>query len=421
MTVPITRPPPAGHPLDPEDEGATVGAGGRRRDPGPLRVLVCNYEYPPLGGGGGVATLLLAEELARRHQVTVLTSQGPGLARQETQNGVRIVRVPAGRRYRATADLPSMLGYMVMGRRVGRRLVAQEGFDVINTHFALPSGPVGDALARWGGIPNVLSIHGGDLYDPSKWLSPHGHPVLRSWVRSLIGRADAVIAQSRDTLGNARRFYAPNLAAEIIPLGIRRPPTDMVPRQDRGFRDDDVLLITVGRLIARKAIDQLIALIAGPEREATHLLVVGEGPLEPELRQQAAQLGLDHRVHLFGRVDEVEKYRLLRLADVFVSTSQHEGFGLVFLEAMACGLAVVCYDRGGQNDFLEAGVTGDVVPVNDRAAFERACHRLVRDRAARERAGAENLRRVEQYMIDCCAERYETTFRKAAAARRGAG
>src|SRR5919106_4313502 len=385
-----------------------------------MRILFCNYEYPPLGGGGGVATSLLAEELAQRHQVTVLTSHGRGLARQETINGVRIVRVPVGRRYRPTAGLPSMFGYMLMGSRVGRRLIAADHYDVINTHFALPSGPVGASLSRWSGIPNVLTVHGGDLYDPSKWLSPHRQPLLRPWVRSMLARADAVIAQSLDPLANATRFYLPTLQAEIIPLGIKRPPVVTVSRQTYGFRDDDVLLITVGRLVARKAMDQLISLIAQPGFEQAHLLVVGDGPLQPELRQQATQLGVSPRTHLFGHVEEIKKFQLLHMADAFVSTSQHEGFGLVFLEAMACGLAIVCYDRGGQNDFLEAGVTGDVVRLNDLAAFASACHRLVMDRTAREQAGAENRRRVERYLIDRCAERYETTLRRVAAAQRRA-
>jgi glycosyltransferase involved in cell wall biosynthesis len=396
-----------------ENEGAVVGSGKG----GSLRILLCNYEYPPLGGGGGVATLLLAEELAQRHPVTVLTSQGSGLAREETRNAVRIVRVPVGRKHRATASLPSMFGYMLMGSWVGRRLVAAERYDVINTHFALPSGPVGDALSRRG-IPNVLSVHGGDLYDPSKWSSPHRHPVLRRWVRSLLERADAVITQSSDTLDNARRFYAPALEGEIVPLGIKRPPAAAAPRRRYGYRDDHLLLITVGRLVARKAIDQLIAVLARPELEQVHLMVVGDGPLEPELRQQAAQLRVDQRVRFFGHVSETEKFQLLRMADAFVSTSQHEGFGLVFLEAMACGLPIVCYDRGGQRDFLDSGSTGAVVPLNDRDAFVRACHRLMLDPRARQRAGAENLRRVECYLIDRCAERYEATFRKVTAARR---
>jgi glycosyltransferase involved in cell wall biosynthesis len=334
---------------------------------------------------------------------------------------VRIVRVPVGRKHRATAGLPSMFGYMLMGTRIGRQLVTTEQFDVINTHFALPSGPVGDALSRRSGIPNVLSVHGGDLYDPSKWSSPHRHAGLRLWVRSLLERADVVIAQSSDTLGNARRFYSPSLEAEIIPLGIKRPPSVIASRQSHGFRDEDVLLITVGRLIARKAIDQLIALIAEPGLQQAHLLVVGDGPLEPALRQQAAQLGVHERVHFFGRVEEFEKVQLLRMTDVFVSTSQHEGFGLVFLEAMACGLPVVCYDKGGQADFLEPQVTGDLVPLNDRAAFAHACCRLVTNRTARERMSAENLSRVERYLIDRCAACYEATLRRAAATWQRAG
>ena len=65
------------------------------------------------------------------------------------------------------------------------------------------------------------------------------------------------------------------------------------------------------------------------------------------------------------RLPRRDKYAALAIADAFVSTSQHEGFGLVFLEAMACGLPIVCYDRGGQTDFLASGETGFVVQLND--------------------------------------------------------
>ena len=161
-----------------------------------MRILICNYEYPPLGGGGGVVTALLAEELARRHEVTVLTSQGLGLPSESVEEGVRVVRAPVFfRKQKAAANVPSMLAFIPMGIRLGKRLLKKERFDVINTHFALPSGPVGDALARSAGIPNILSVHGGDLYDPSKFTSPHRHLLLRWWIRRLVQRADAVVGQ----------------------------------------------------------------------------------------------------------------------------------------------------------------------------------------------------------------------------------
>src|SRR5690606_20343889 len=101
---------------------------------------------------------------------------------------------------------------------------------------------------------------------------------------------------------------------------------------------------------------------------------------------------------------------LLALADLYVSTSQHEGFGLVFLEAMAAGLPVVCYDRGGQVDFLEDGATGFLVPLNDRPAFVARCRELLADAALRREIAARNRARVEELFIDRCAKRYEALF-----------
>ena len=79
------------------------------------------------------------------------------------------------RKHEAVANLLSMLAFLPMGFQTGKKLFRAGQYDIINTHFALPTGPVGDALARFAKVPNVLSVQGGDLYDPSKWLSPHRH------------------------------------------------------------------------------------------------------------------------------------------------------------------------------------------------------------------------------------------------------
>jgi glycosyltransferase involved in cell wall biosynthesis len=376
-----------------------------------MKILFCNYEYPPLGGGGGVINALLAEELAGRHEVTVLTSQGLGLPAESVVNGVRIVRVPVFfRSQQAAANVPSMLAYLPMGMAAGKRLIRTVKYDVINTHFVLPTGPVGDALARYGSIPHVLSLHGGDLYDPSKWMSPHRHFVLRAWVTRLLRRADRLVGQSRNTIENIHKYYDSSLNVARIPLGIRRPSVEVAARADYGFTDDQVLLVTVGRLVARKAVDQLISVLKDTGRPDAHLVIVGSGPQEQALRQKAAELGLTNRVHFRGQTTERDKLRLLQMSDIFVSTSQHEGFGLVFLEAMASGLPVVCYGYGGQTDFLVDGVTGHVVPLNDMALFTDSCRRLISDPEAIRRIGAENLVRVEELYIDECARQYEHLF-----------
>ena len=376
-----------------------------------MRILFCNYEYPPIGGGGGVVNAALAEELAKRHEVTVLTSRAFDLPAETVQNGVRILRVPVFfRRRRASANFPSMLAYLPMGTCAGYRLLRKSKFDIINTHFALPTGIVGHALARGSGIPNVLSVHGGDLYDPSKRLSPHRVALFRFVVRRLALAADAIVAQSGDTLANLHRYYAPEADGAIIPLGIPRPAPVRASRSKLGFAEDDVILVTIGRLVARKAVHQLIESLARFDDRRVKLIVIGSGPLTETLTAKAEQCGVRSQVIFTGRVEESVKGELLSIADMFVSTSQHEGFGLVFLEAMAAGLPVVCYDRGGQNDFLKDGEVGCVVPLNDHSTFTERCQQLIASPGLRQRLGARNKSRVERYFIDRCAEAYESLF-----------
>lgn len=376
-----------------------------------MKILFCNYEYPPIGGGGGVVNAALAAELAKRHDVSVLTSRAYGLPETERIDGVRIVRVPVWfRRRRAVANFPSMLAYLGTGTLAGRRLVRAEAFDVINTHFALPTGPVGDAVSRAAGVPNVLSVHGGDLYDPSKRLSAHSNAVLRAGVRRLALRADAVVAQSSDTRDNLRRYFAAEVEPHVIPLGIASPPAVQGERDAYGFVADDLLLISIGRLIDRKRFDRLIAVLAGLRDHRARLVLVGDGPREQELRNAARRLGVANRVHLVGAVDEKTKFELLSISDVYVSTSEHEGFGLVFLEAMASGLPIVCYERGGQRDFLRDGETGYLLPLDDEAAFTASCRRLLAEPGLRREMGRANRARVRDFYIERCARRYEELF-----------
>ena len=92
-----------------------------------MKILFCNYEYPPLGGGGGVINAQIAIELAKRHDVTVLTSQGLDLPKEEVIDGVRIIRVPVFfRQFQAAANFASMLAYLPNGIKAGRALLSKE-------------------------------------------------------------------------------------------------------------------------------------------------------------------------------------------------------------------------------------------------------------------------------------------------------
>jgi glycosyltransferase involved in cell wall biosynthesis len=437
-----------------------------------MKILFCNYEYPPLGGGGGVVMAALARELAQRHQVTVLTSRAMGLPARSEEGGVRILRVPVFfRRELAVANFPSMLAYVPMASVRGV-LLGAGAFDVINTHFVVPTGPVGHLLGKLYRIPNVLSVHGGDLYDPSKGSSPHRHAWLRAPIRHLLKAADTLVGQSRNTLEHVAGIYGVQRPTELIPLGIERPPAlragadrpdetlpetarpletrpaaarpdadrpdeilpdtarplvarpdaarRLGPRREFGLPDDAFVMVTVGRVVARKATSRLVEALKAAHRPNVHLLIVGDGPDAAAVRTAAAAANLADRVHFTGQVSEERKFQALAGADIFVSSSQHEGFGLVFLEAMAYRLPIICFDHGGQTDFLVNGETGFVVRLNDMDSFARGIRDLHDSQALREQMGRTNSTRVEDYFIDVCARRYETVFEQAVRAFKAA-
>jgi len=359
----------------------------------------------------------MARTLARRHEVTVLTSRAAGLAAEESDAGVRVIRVPVlFRRKLAVANFPSMAAYLPMGFWRGLRLGRERPFDIINTHFAVPTGPLGQWLSRRLAVPNVLSVHGGDLYDPSKASSPHRHAFLRGAVARLLRKADTVVAQSRDTARNVERIYGVNRAVELVPLGIDRPPQEIeAHRAEFSLPASAFVMVTAGRIVARKASTQLLETLK--HLPQAWLVVIGDGPEAELVKRRAAELGVAERLRMLGYVSDEMKYRALRVSDVFVSTSQHEGFGLVFLEAMAYGLPVVCYNRGGQTDFLSTPGTGAVISLNDIAAFNGAVRELADSPARRAVIRAHNLALVESYFIDRCAERYEQVFESALRAR----
>lgn len=378
-----------------------------------MRILFCDYEYPPLGGGGGALNAWLAEELAKKHSVTVLTSGAEGLAADEEINGVRVIRAPVYFRSRLqTANFPSMLVYILNGIRLGRKLIREQRFDIINTFFVVPTGPVGHVLAKLNKCPNILSVLGGDIYDPSKRSSPHRHAPLRAAVRYLLNQSDRVVGESHDVLENVRTYYDSELETELIPLGIPRPPQVSMNREKLGLSADDYIMITVGRLVPRKAVDQLLHIVQKTNNDKLKLLIIGGGPEAETIESLAKELQLTDQVRLMGHVSDEEKTGLLQLSDLYVSTSQHEGFGLVFLEGMAAGLPVVCYDHGGQTDFVKDGVNGFLVKLNDQTKFQACIENLSTDKDLHAKFSANNLSSIENYFIDTCAKEYEALFLK---------
>src|SRR2546423_2328638 len=241
---------------------------------GQMRLLLVNYEYPPVGAGAATATQAIARNLvALGHHVTVLTGSFRNLPHLSDENGVTVLRVRCLRRRADRCSVFEMFSFTVSAllSLPSVRVSAQP--DALIVFFSLPSGPIGAAAQLWYRLPYLVSLRGGDvpgLTPEVNWIQRLLAPIRRH----ILKRAAAVVANS-DGLRDLSEAADP-IPVQVIPNGVdtdffRPSPESWVSARER-FR-----LLFVGRFHAQKnlavLLEQLAALRAQrPGKFEIHLV-----------------------------------------------------------------------------------------------------------------------------------------------------
>jgi glycosyltransferase involved in cell wall biosynthesis len=344
--------------------------------------------------------------MVKRNEVHVITTLFKGLKREEIIEGVHVHRVKVvGRRSLPTATLISMLSFVPKAWWRGWKLGKQVKFNVVNAQFVVPSGIPAVFLARTWQKPFVLSFIGGDIFDPTKGVSPHRYGILRAVVRAIAKRAKVCTAISNDTKKRAQQLHGVKKRIKVTHIGLVHQNVEMASRKSLGLPENVPLFVSVGRLIPRKGYEAL--LMAWREIPTAHLVIVGSGPLMKDLEERIKEYDLSGRVRLMGQLSEQEKIQTLKSSDVYISAAKHEGFGIVFLEAMDVGLPIISTDVGGQTDFLKSGENAILVPPDDSKQLQAGIVWMLKDSRLRETMSRNNKEKVKEFYLEKTAERFE--------------
>ncbi len=317
-------------------------------------------------------------------------------------------------------DPPGAHTFDIAGRTISLR-----GFGRAKMSFVLSAIARARAAAN-DPSPIILAAHP-NLAVPAAWMRrasgrartvvmAHGVEVwkpLPSFRRRALKRANLVIAPSRDTLQKLIEVQgvaperARKLAWPLSPSFLRMADAPGNLPVPRAFPKDGAVILAVGRWASSeryKGADELIQAVA--QLRGTfprlHLVAVGGGDDLPRLRQLAGDLEVTDRVHFLENLSREEVAGCYARSDLFALPSTGEGFGLVFLEAMAFSKAVVGAACGGTTDVVEDGVNGLLVPPRDDRALAQALDRLLRDELLRTqlgRRGAEIVRMKYQFNV----------------------
>ncbi|NJO16959.1 MAG: glycosyltransferase family 4 protein [Thioploca sp.] len=346
-----------------------------------MKLLLINYEYPPVGGGAANAMWNIARELVKQtHQVTILTANYKELRGWKEEQEIRVYRCRAWRRSAHRSTLLEQLSFVMSALFVLPKILRNCQIEAIIIYFSMPCGPIG----LWGKMlfnkPYVISLRGGDVPGIDARVSKL-HRLLMPVRRAVLKHSYAIVANSIGLKQLAE--LADPYPVKIIPNGV-----DTEFFYQKIHQNDIFNFLFVGRFQPQKNLFFLLEQLSQLKKSVTipficHL--IGDGQLKAALQEYAVKLQLDSILSWHGWLDKEQLRKIYQGTDCFLNLSRYEGMPNVVLEAMACGLPVIASQVIGNTEVVRSGITGYLVDLQKPQDIQQALCTLLthREQAAR--------------------------------------
>jgi len=356
-----------------------------------VRIVQINKFYAPVVGGVEKHLQILAEGLKDKAEVTVVTSNTGLKTHYDESDHLKVIKLPSlGTLFSA----PLCISLIFLLRKMNA--------DVLHFHFPYPIASIGYLLTRPKGKV-VITFHNAIVRQ--RVLGKLLRPIETLFLK----KADVIIAASPQIIENSEILRRFKRKCRVIPHGIDiskfESAKDSEAVREIKLKYSNRIVLFVGRLVYYKGVEYLIKAM---RHVNASLLLIGDGNLRNRLEKLTKNLKLDDKVHFLGEVTDEELPRYYHSCDVFVlpSVSPAEGFGLVQIEAQACGKPVISTALPTGVPFVNLhNRTGLIVPPKNSEALAEAINKLLNSSPLRNKYEVEALKRARYFRAELMVKR----------------
>src|SRR3989344_5435600 len=313
-----------------------------------LRILMLNYEFPPLGGGASPVSYEIAKGYVKLgHSVDVVTMHYKGLPFYEEKDGIHIYRVKCIRKKKEMCTTLEMFTYVVSAKHFLKAHLKTHNYDINHTHFIIPTGIVSLWAKKKFGLPYIITSHGSDVPGYNSDRFKLAHFFTKPLLRKVCNGAKIIISPS-SYLSELIKNKIGNYKIKLIANGVEI--SKFMPKKK------EKIILSTGRLLKRKGFQYLIKAVS--DKDYGYMVhIAGDGPMMNELKVLAKKSKTKVFFHGWLNNKSQEYKNLLESASIYILASEKENASVSLLEAMSAGCAVITTNVSGCPETVgEAGL-----------------------------------------------------------------